>query len=189
MERNELKIGWRQARVELQKLSRSESDGVKDGLVDMTFCLISENPFACRSIKQILQSVGIWSVAEQRSFRDAATALEERKFDLVILDSGEDTAAALEFVRGVRGNGDARVSRLPIVAVTDGADLKAVKRIRDYGANAILLRPFSPNGLLSRIRKTLARTNSFIRSKAYVGPCRRNQNRKLVSIGKERRAA
>lgn len=150
---------------------------------------MSENPFASRTIKQILQSVGIWGVAEQRTFKDAVKSLAERRFDLIIMDTAGADAKALAFVADVRASDDVRVSRLPVVAVIDGADIDGIKRVRDGGINAILLRPFSPKALMLRVKKALDSRAQFIRTTDYTGPCRRQQGRQLKSAGVERRAA
>ncbi len=188
MEDNALRIGWQRDAIDLPTSNRDQAEDADNPLAALRICLVSENPFACRTIKQILQSVGIWSVAEYRSFDLGGKALGERKFDVIIIDSAETDSEALEFVTQVRGSFDEAVSRLPIVAVMDGADLDRVRDIRDQGVNAILLRPFSPKGLMLRIRKALDRSAAFIRANQYVGPCRRAPRRELKSVGEERRA-
>ncbi|MEK9726020.1 MAG: hypothetical protein VW405_21385, partial [Rhodospirillaceae bacterium] len=95
----------------------------------------------------------------------------------------------LAFVADVLASDDVRVSRLPVVAVIDGADIDGIKRVRDGGINAILLRPFSPKGLMLRVKKALDSRAQFIRTTDYTGPCRRQQGRQLKSAGVERRAA
>lgn len=95
----------------------------------------------------------------------------------------------MDFIAEVRGCFDANLSRVPIVTVMDAVDLDAITAIRDHGVNAILMRPFSPKGLMLRIRKALDRSQAFIRCDAYTGPCRRAQARQGECVGPDRRAA
>jgi len=189
METNELRIGWQRGAIDLPTRNRGQADEHENLLANLRVCLISSNSFACNTIKQMLQSVGMSGGTEYRSFKDAGQGVRERKFDLMIIDSGGDDAATMDFIGYVRASMDDTLSCIPIIAVVDGTDLDQIRKVRDHGVNAILLRPFSAKGLMARVGKVLNRSASFIRSGRYIGPCRRAPRRELKSAGEERRAA
>jgi two-component system chemotaxis response regulator CheY len=65
---------------------------------------------------------------------------------------------------------------VPIIMLSDYAAESVVAEARASGVHDFIAKPFSPDLLLSHIRRTLLNPRPFIRTKSYVGPehpCRR----------------
>ncbi|MDD9877429.1 MAG: response regulator [Magnetovibrio sp.] len=189
MGQEQLRIGWQTSAVELSFGEREANEQANDTMGELRFCIIGEQAHARKTIRHIFQSVGIWSVSESKSCGEAMKLLSENRHDAIILDVGSDRKAWLSFIRTLRAHQREDLSQMPVILITAVADTGEIELIRDMGVNAILLKPYSSKGLMTRVRKALDRSASFVRQTNYIGPCRRVRPRAADTAGPERRAA
>ena len=87
---------------------------------------------------------------------NALRQLPQSQFDLVITDINMPDINGLELLSFVRTN--AAHARTPVLIVTSETNPVEHQRGLDLGANAVLVKPFSADDLISCVRGLLAKT-------------------------------
>lgn len=125
-------------------------------------------------------------VNEAGNGQAALDLLNDVPVDLVICEATMEPMDGLGLIKAIRaGSGD--IPRdLPILVVSGNLDMPLVHRLRDAGANEILAKPVSVQGLSARINAIFNRPRDFIESTVYTGPDRRRR-RDTVSDDQDRR--
>lgn len=108
--------------------------------------------------------------------------------DLILIDWNVHPTPCSEFLRRLRRLDLPQLAETPVICLMANADKETVFAARDAGANAVLVRPFSPKQLSDKVLWVLGREVDFIRSDSYVGPDRRHFHSDHYR-GKERRRA
>jgi two-component system chemotaxis response regulator CheY len=106
--------------------------------------------------------------------------------DLILIDWHVHPTPCGEFLRRLRHLDLPQLAETPVICLMANADKDTVFAVRDAGANAVLVRPFSPKQLSDKVLWVLGRDVTFIRSDTYVGPDRRHFHSDHY-YGKERR--
>jgi DNA-binding response OmpR family regulator len=84
-----------------------------------------------------------------------------------------DGLALLEKVRRAANSPD---QSLPVIVMTSLTDRKRVMAFRDAGATEIIAKPFTAAAVLGRVAAVIDHPRPFIRTRGYVGPCRRRRS-------------
>jgi len=87
---------------------------------------------------------------------DGAQALAEakgRKFDLVITDVNMPGMNGLDLVKSLRAIDEFKFTPILVLTTESGADVKA--KGREVGATGWIVKPFSPEVLITTLRKVL----------------------------------
>ncbi len=63
-----------------------------------------------------------------------------------------------------------------------------VNKVVDAGVHEFLAKPFTADGLLKKITSAINAPRQFVRTRIYVGPCRRRQKLLVKIRGEECRA-
>jgi two-component system chemotaxis response regulator CheY len=100
-----------------------------------------------------LEGGGIYDVIQVHNGFAALKALPQGKFDLVITDVNMPDINGLELIKFIRSNPSYQSVPLIIIS-TEGRD-KDRDRGLSLGANAYLVKPFTPDALLELVRKYL----------------------------------
>ncbi len=120
--------------------------------------LIVDDNAQMRSILQsMLWAFGVRDVKLAVDGPDALAQFESRAFDVAICDWLMEPMDGYEFVRAVRRAGDPAIRELPIVMLTDQADMRDVLAARDAGVTEYLLKPISADVLWARLAAAFAR--------------------------------
>ena len=81
--------------------------------------------------------------------------IEKQRPDILLVDIQMPGISGLEILQRIRAHSDARIARLPIIAVTAMAMAGDRERILAAGANEYISKPVRLNLLLSAIRGLL----------------------------------
>ncbi len=84
---------------------------------------------------------------------EAIERLSLKPFDLMILDLNMPDLGGLEVIEFVRGQDKLRA--LPILVVTTRGDESSRARALEAGASAFMTKPFTPEVILTEVRKLL----------------------------------
>jgi two-component system chemotaxis response regulator CheY len=115
--------------------------------------VVEDSPTMRTFVATALEEAGILDVTEAPSGFAALQALPAGRFDLVITDVNMPDINGLELVRFVRTH--ATLAKLPLICIsTEGRD-RDRHRCLSLGANAFLVKPFSPEALLAEVRRYL----------------------------------
>ncbi len=119
-----------------------------------TVLVVEDEPAILTLLRYNLEREG-FSVSEARDGEEALTQLEERRPDAVLLDWMLPLVSGIEVCRRIRRAPAWR--DLPVIMLT--ARTEEGDRIRglDSGADDYVVKPFSPNELIARLRAVIRR--------------------------------
>ena len=136
-----------------------------------------------RLVADSLDIMGMGGVRTAQSASAAWDMLDERRDNILFLDWSPQTDA-IQFLRILRLP-DHPHRLLPVVVMTSFAGIDNALQARDSGANELLLRPWSQDILVSRLRGIIEHPRLFIHGGHFFGPDRRLRRETLA--GRERR--
>jgi len=116
--------------------------------------LIAEDSSTMRAlIISAISALGDFTIVEAANGFDALRILPQEKVDLVITDINMPDINGLELVNFIRNNDHYRTTPLIIIS-TEGSEKDREKGLR-LGADAYLVKPFSPGDLQTLLQKYL----------------------------------
>ncbi|CAA7621263.1 Predicted response regulator receiver [Magnetospirillum sp. LM-5] len=124
-----------------------------------------------------LNNLGIRDIAEANTFVNAHNAFATERFDMVVMNSeidGTDTTYLLRETRLGRLGTDPFIVGAMLLATTDES---RVHNCVNSGADDLLLIPFSPDQIATRLGAFANRRKPFVVTHDYIGPDRRKQAR------------
>lgn len=162
-------------------------------LSSLRVMVFEENPFMAELMAAMLREFRVNFVATTTRMDEAMEKLEQfnmyspprSHIDILISDWVAPDAKGLELLKWSRIHAVESIRYLPILFCTSYASRKAVYRVRDYGANEVLVKPVSALKLAHRLTYIIDRPRPFVRSRHFIGPDRRRKEIKYD--GMERR--
>lgn len=154
----------------------------------MRVLVIDDHFFARALLRNVLQALGVWRVAESISAMEGMARLAEEDFDLVLVDNQMPKVSGTAFTKAVRRSSTVKNQAVPIIMVSSHTDIDQIKDAIESGIHDFLAKPFSAVGLAKRLHTCLNNQRFFVRADTYVGPCRRISGRKLRMGAVERRS-
>ena len=118
-----------------------------------TILVVDDEPQIRRTLRTTLSNVG-YMVIEARSGEQALESLREERPELVLLDVNMPGLGGVEACREIREHSDVAIIMLT-VRDTERDKIRAL----DAGADDYVVKPFSMDELISRIRAALRRTS------------------------------
>ena len=119
--------------------------------------IVEDDVFLREGLTELLVSEN-YEITVAESVGDAKTFLDNKKFDLVILDVRLPDGNGLDLCREIRSNGD----DVPVLFLTACDDENEIIAGLDSGADDYVTKPFGIRILLSRIRALLRRNFSGV---------------------------
>jgi two-component system chemotaxis response regulator CheY len=115
----------------------------------LTVLLVEDDGFALRLAQSILRNLGIGVILTARDGEEAIRILESEstKVDLIVSDWNMPKLSGLDLLRHVRKTWH----NMPFLMLTGRASEDFVLAAREYGVNAYIVKPFSPEQLLRKI--------------------------------------
>lgn len=114
--------------------------------------VVDDEPSIRTLLKSTLARAG-YAVIEAATAREAVTAAQIDKPDLVLLDLGLPDRDGLEIIASLRGD-----SGLPVIVVSAREDSEQKVAALDLGAEDYVTKPFDTEELLARVRAALRRS-------------------------------
>jgi two-component system chemotaxis response regulator CheY len=116
----------------------------------LTVLLVEDDGFALRLAQSILRNLGIGVILTARDGEEAIRILESEstKVDLIVSDWNMPKLSGLDLLRHVRKTWH----NMPFLMLTGRASEDFVLAAREYGVNAYIVKPFSPEQLLRKIQ-------------------------------------
>ncbi len=115
--------------------------------------VVEDSPTMRSFVATALEGAGIVDVAEASSGFAALQALPNGRFDLVITDVNMPDINGLELIKFIRSN--ANYQKIPLVIISTEGRERDRDRGLSLGANAYLVKPFTPEVLLETVRTFL----------------------------------
>jgi len=156
-------------------------------LENVRFLVVDDNMFMRTTVRLVLKAMGCRDVEEAINAPDALKIIEGFQPDILIVDWEMEPMSGIELVRKIRSAQDTPFAFLPIIMLTGHSEAERVITARDTGVNEFVVKPFSAQGLFTRIQAVIERPRSFVKVEGYFGPDRRRKLRPFS--GEDRRHA
>jgi two-component system, chemotaxis family, chemotaxis protein CheY len=109
-------------------------------------------------VKQLLSNVGFEHVDHAFEGETALRMLEERSYQLVLSDLHMKPMDGLQLVRAIRQN--EKLRNMAVVIMTIDSSIPAALATKKQGADAYLLKPFTPQQLRAKVIEVLSKSGS-----------------------------
>lgn len=149
-----------------------------DPLEGLCVMVVDDHHSTRRLVADVLRAGGVDRVVTAESGSEALAMMAGTRPDVIITDWLMPVMDGLAFTRAVRQaaiTDDPRIPdpRLPIIMLTTERTRRDVEIARAAGADAFLVKPFTPARVLERVATVRQREIDFVISTGYVGPDRR----------------
>ncbi len=118
----------------------------------MTSILIVEDDENIRELSDYILSQAGYQVFKANNGRDALDMMRQQRFNLILLDVHMPIMSGLDVLRSVARPG---VPMLPVLMVTANRNIDTVNEAMLLGCVGYVVKPFTPEGLLDRVRLAL----------------------------------
>lgn len=120
-------------------------------LENITCLIVDDDKFSRTFIKTALYQIGIKSIKEAATAKEAVEQLANYKIDLVLLDQQMPDKSGIELVHDLKQNSTNGINNIPIIMITVDTKEKTVLDAKNLGIKEYLVKPISPNALKKRI--------------------------------------
>lgn len=135
----------------------------------LLFDPVGPNLIAARSM---LLQIGFERVDGTRDFAALTRKLKDSVYDLAVMETSDAGGDVCGVVRAMR-RGEIGYNPFMVVILSSWARKRSeIKQVIDTGADDVLLRPYSPNALQSRIHSFARSRKPFVVTGGYIGPSR-----------------
>ena len=117
-----------------------------------SFLVVDDSDIILELVKRHLESQD-YEVVTAMSGAEAIAALDDRSFDIILLDVEMPEMNGIEVLKKIRHRTLANNTK--IIMLTANKELESVKQCLNHGANDYLLKPFSPTALSQHMKKLL----------------------------------
>ncbi len=107
-------------------------------------------------VTQVVRNMGFQEVDQASNGEEALSKLQNRKYQLVISDLQMQPMNGLQLLQAVRK--DESLKAVPFLMMTVNHTFKPAMAAKRGGANAYLLKPFTPQQLREKMSSVLAKT-------------------------------
>lgn len=156
-------------------------------LTDAVTMIVEESPFALELTSSVLAGLGIRSRCICQTPDEAKSILAERVVDLVLVNCELPGIGGYGLVKWLRRSAVEVNAFVPVIMTATHMRPSSLTLVRDCGASLVLIKPFSPRTLLSRILWAARDLRPFIELTDYFGPDRRVRD--VPFLGGDRRVA
>ncbi len=119
----------------------------------MDVLFVDDDALNRRVVKDMLASAGV-DMEEAAEAPSGLRLLEERTFDVVLMDLRMPGMDGLEAIRAIRG-GSTAASSVPVILVTADTSVDLEARSRTAGANSLLRKPVMMTALFEALAAVL----------------------------------
>jgi DNA-binding response OmpR family regulator len=130
----------------------------------MKILLVEDDPTLGEAVMLAIRQAG-FAVDWARDGVQAESALSGYGYDAMLLDLGLPKREGLEVLRNLRKRG----ANLPVMILTARDTVEDRVRGLDVGADDYLLKPFSLDELLARLRALLRRASGLVDTQIHIG--------------------
>ncbi|MCB0325627.1 MAG: response regulator transcription factor [Bdellovibrionales bacterium] len=125
-------------------------------MINKTVLVVEDDDDIALAVRHELESLG-HTVKMAGNGELALAILEEKTFDLVVLDLKLPRLDGLEVLRSIRGGTEA----LPVLILSAESEESDIVLGLELGADDYLTKPFSPRELRARVRAILSRVEAY----------------------------
>lgn len=140
-----------------------------------TFLIADSDPHARNLLAEVLRAGNYFMINSVRDGSELLTRTAEMHPRVVITASRIPGISGLEFTRLIRAGYEDVSRQTSIIVMTDTPTKAFLKAAQESGVDEMLVRPFSSQAVMDRVKSVFERPREFIDCAVYVGPCRRRR--------------
>jgi DNA-binding response OmpR family regulator len=148
---------------------------VKIDFSAIRFLIVDPNPLAGDLLRDILIMLGSHQNVKATRSDIAINLLSSEPFDIVITELETTPVTGFELVRWIRTDRGSPDPMLPVIMLTARSEVQYVSEARDLGCTEFLAKPYSVQGLYTRLVSVIAKPRQFVRVGEFFGPDRRRR--------------
>lgn len=157
-------------------------------LAKLQILIVDDEKTILELVHNVLGSLGFRNIVIARSGPKAMELVAAHKFDFIITDWRMADLDGVELVRFTRTSPASKNAMTPVIMLTGNTEAHEVITARNAGIDAYIIKPFTAEQLVKRIRTIIERPREFVVSKVYVGPDRRHHNELPPKAAERRRS-
>lgn len=135
--------------------------------------IVEDNRHMRSILVQILRSIGVREVAIAEDGAQGFQQLKGSRIDMILVDHKMAPITGTEFTKMVRTSDDSPNPMVPIMMITGFADRRTIVNATNAGISDIIVKPVSARIVLTRMVDLILNPRSFVRTRNYFGPDRR----------------
>lgn len=140
----------------INKIDVSPSTNLKhklDLVKGMNILIFEDNPLNVRLIEQRLK---VWecNIFVSENVVHGLSILKKNNIDLILMDLRMPDIDGFQVTEIIRNSKNSYIQKIPIIALTADFSIKDKEQCKKFGINDYVLKPYSPNELLSKITKS-----------------------------------
>lgn len=135
--------------------------------------LVDSEQFTRGLIARMLRGFGMDAPTQCDKGEAARAHLKHNCPDLILIEAVLPDMTSAELISWIRRQDKNPARFVPIIVLTGYTQLRTVASARDAGANNVVKKPVSPQGLFDRITWVARVARPFIEAGDYIGPDRR----------------
>jgi CheY-like chemotaxis protein len=144
-------------------------------LKGVTALVVDSDRFTRSLVTQMLRGFGLDQPGVCETGAAAIAYMQNRYVDLCVIEAVLPDMESPELIGWIRKQEKA-MRFIPIIVLTGYTQLRMVSAARDGGANNVVKKPVSAQGLFDRVTWVARVSRPFIEAGNYVGPDRRFRN-------------
>lgn len=141
----------------------------------LTILVVEDNAAMRDLIVSVLENLGIGSICTASNGNDGFKAFKAHEPDIVITDWEMEPGNGLQLTHNIRRNPMSPNRMVPIIMLTGYSAPRRVIAARDAGVTEFLAKPFTADGLISRIAHVINRPRDYVDYHKFFGPDRRRR--------------
>lgn len=122
-----------------------------NNLENMSCLIVDDDKFSRTFIKTALYQIGIKTIKEAATAKEAVEQLSNYKIDIIFLDQQMPDKSGIELVQDLKRSPNSGIDRIPIIMITVDTKEKTVLDAKGLGIREYLVKPISPIALKKRI--------------------------------------
>lgn len=145
-------------------------------LAKLPAVVVEDNKFMRSIIGDLLRQVGFEKMYFAADGKEGIAQISTWLPRVVFTDWNMPVMNGLELINWVRRSGQSPDPEVPIILITGNNQAQEIVAARDAGVTEFIAKPVTTAAILHRLHSALVEPRKFIRSPAYIGPCRRRRN-------------
>jgi two-component system, chemotaxis family, chemotaxis protein CheY len=145
-------------------------------LQNIQVLIVDDEEMIQRLVYDVLMRLGFRTVTVADSGRKAINLVTKQSFDFIITDWRMGDMDGIDLIRFVRSSPKSPCPHIPIILLTGNTEARYVLTARDAGVNEYIIKPFTAEQLVKRIRAIVERPRKFVEAPRYQGPDRRHRD-------------
>ena len=149
----------------------------KIGFETLDVLVVDPSPHLTTLVVSMLRHLKVGKVQEAASSSAALTKLQQRKFNVVVIEDNIAPVDGVELTKTLRAMTDCPSRDAAVIMMSSSPGAARIAEARDAGITEFLRKPFAANHLATRLESILVAPRPFIAAPGYAGPDRRRRER------------